>query len=415
MAKIIETKISELIPDDKNFNKGTEYGQKLIEDSLRKFGAGRSGLLDKNNRIIAGNKFTENAVNIGMEDCIIVESDGTKPIYVKRTDIDLDSKQGREMALADNATGKANLEWDEGAIAEASKQWELDAKDWGIDIDDTGWGNDAEAEEDDFNEDEEQVTPICKRGEVWQLGTHRLMCGDSTNADDVAKLMGGERADLCFTDPPYGVAIGDKNKMLKAHNCGGGCEINIINDTLNVKDLHNILVKAFTLIRENCKNDASYYVTSPQGGDLGMMMIKMMEESGLKVRHILIWVKNTATFSMGRLDYDYQHEPIFYTWTKTHHNYRNGKFRTSVWNINKPIKNDLHPTMKPVELVENCILDGTKDNDLVIDFFGGSGTTLIACEQLNRKCYMMELDEHYCDVIIARWEKLTGDKAVKLG
>jgi DNA modification methylase len=183
---------------------------------------------------------------------------------------------------------------------------------------------------------------------------------------------------------------------------------------LNVKDLHNILVKAFTLIRENCKNDASYYVTSPQGGDLGMMMM-MMEESGLKVRHILIWVKNTATFSMGRLDYDYQHEPIFYTWTKTHHNYRNGKFRTSVWNINKPIKNDLHPTMKPVELVENCILDGTKDNDLVIDFFGGSGTTLIACEQLNRKCYMMELDEHYCDVIIARWEKLTGDKAVKLG
>ena len=169
-----------------------------------------------------------------------------------------------------------------------------------------------------------------------------------------------------------------------------------------------------TNVRENCKDDASYYVTSPQGGELCLMMMMMMKDAGLTVRHMLIWCKNSPTFSLGRLDYDYQHEPIFYTWTKSHHNYRAGKFRTSTWKIDKPRKCDLHPTMKPVELVANAMLDATKDGDIILDVFGGSGTTLIAAEQLNRKCYMMELDPHYCDVIIARWEKLTGKKATKI-
>jgi DNA modification methylase len=145
-----------------------------------------------------------------------------------------------------------------------------------------------------------------------------------------------------------------------------------------------------------------------------MMMMMMMKDAGLPVRHILIWVKNSATFSLGRLDYDYQHEPIFYTWTKSHHNYRQGEYRTTIWAYDKPKKNDLHPTMKPVELVANCIKDGTKKDDVVLDIFGGSGTTMIAAEQLGRKCYMMELDPHYCDIIIARWEKLTNGKAQKI-
>lgn len=127
-----------------------------------------------------------------------------------------------------------------------------------------------------------------------------------------------------------------------------------------------------------------------------------------------MWVKNTATFSLGRLDYDYQHEPIFYTWTKSHHNYRNGRFRTSIWEFDKPRKCDLHPTMKPVSLVENAILDGTKKGMIVIDAFGGSGTTLIAAEQTNRKARIMELDPKYVDVIVKRWEDLTGKKAEKL-
>ena len=143
-------------------------------------------------------------------------------------------------------------------------------------------------------------------------------------------------------------------------------------------------------------------------------MMMMMKDAGLPVRHMLIWEKNVATFSLGRLDYDYQHEPIFYTWTKSHKNYRKGEFRTTIWRYAKPRKCDLHPTMKPVELVANCMTDGTQGGDIVLDVFGGSGTTLIAAEQKGRKARLMELDPHYCDVIVARWEKLTGKTAQKL-
>lgn len=218
---------------------------------------------------------------------------------------------------------------------------------------------------------------------------------------------------MVFTDPPYGVAIGDKNKFLNSIQPSGRCSENIKNDNIPTDELYAVLVKAMTNVRCNCKDDACYYVTSPQGGELGLMMM-MMKDAGLPVRHMLIWEKNSATFSLGRLDYDYQHEPIFYTWTKSHHNYRAGDYRSTIWKYDKPRKCDLHPTMKPVELVANCLMDATREGDTVLDVFGGSGTTLIACEQLNRKCRMMELDPHYCDVIMARWEKLTGRKAVKI-
>lgn len=202
--------------------------------------------------------------------------------------------------------------------------------------------------------------------------------------------------------------------MLNQFQRSGRCTENIENDTLSVDELHSMLLKAFTNVRNVCADDASYYVTSPQRGDLGMMMMMMMKEAGLPIRHVLMWHKNTATFSMGRLDYDYQHEPICYTWTKKHKFYGKGKFHTSVWDIDKPRKCDLHPTMKPVELVANCIENNSIGGDIVLDVFGGSGTTMIACEQLGRKCYMMELDPHYCDVIIDRWEQFTGRKAEKI-
>lgn len=216
---------------------------------------------------------------------------------------------------------------------------------------------------------------------------------------------------MVFTDPPYGVAIGDKNATLNSVQKAGRCCTNIAGDTMTEAELYTMLKEAFINVREHCKDDASYYVTSPQGGSLGLMMM-MMRDAGLEVRHVLMWEKNSATFSLGRLDYDYQHEPMFYTWTKSHHNYRKGENRTTVWKYDKPRKCDLHPTMKPVALVANAILDGTKEGDVVLDAFGGSGTTLIACEQTGRQCRMMELDPHYCDVIIRRWENLTGQTAV---
>ena len=220
---------------------------------------------------------------------------------------------------------------------------------------------------------------------------------------------------MVFTDPPYGVAIGEKNAMLNSVQKAGRCCRNIEHDNDSVGDLYGTLRHAMENVRINCKDDASYYVTAPPGGEMGlMMMMMMMQDAGLKVRHQLVWNKSAATFSLGRLDYDYKHEAIMYTWTKSHHNYRKSPFRTSVWDIDKPRKCDLHPTMKPVDLVANCMLDGTKEGDVVLDAFGGSGTTMVAAEQLGRRCCMMEVDPHYCDVIIARWEKLTGKEARKL-
>ncbi len=285
--------------------------------------------------------------------------------------------------------------------------------------------------------------PTAKRGQIYRLGRHRLMCGDSTSKADMDKLMAGTRPLFVFTDPPYGVSIGDKNALLKKHQGGKANAIteNIIGDTLGEKQLQQMLVKAMSNLREHCDEGASYYVSAPQGGSLGMMMM-MMRDAGLEVRHNLIWVKNCATFSLGRLDYDYQHEPIFYTWTKKHTFY--GGYSTTVIDDSKPIdkmskaelkemvralteqhpqsviyedkplKCNLHPTMKPVKLVARFMINSSQQGDPVADIFGGSGTTLMAAEQTGRDCYMMELDPHYVDVIIQRWENFSGEKAVLL-
>ena len=207
MAKIIETHIDQLTPDDHNFNKGTQYGSHLMEESLHKFGGGRSILLDKNNRIIAGNKTIETAGQIGMERIVVVETTGNKIVAAKRTDIDLDTTKGREMALADNATGKANLDFDTEQIDIMADQFDFDPEqidimadqfdfdpsDWGIEIEslDVAPGGQQEATDDDFDPEQENIIVRCKPGDVWVLGDHRLMCGDSISLDDVKTLLGG--------------------------------------------------------------------------------------------------------------------------------------------------------------------------------------------------------------------------------
>lgn len=352
--------------------------------------------------IIAGNQRYDACVQLGIKE--------VPTVLIPN----LTEEREREIIIRDNVS---NGEWDEMILED---KWDVEElKDWGVDLpadwDTSEAEEQKEAEEDDFSdEDAEKAEPRVKLGEIWKLGEHRLMCGDSTDAASVALLMDGQKADMVFTDPPYGVSIGDKNKALNSVQKAGRCTENIANDNISVDDLYPILVKAMTNCRENCKDCACYYVTSPQGGELGLMMMMIMKDAGLPVRHMLIWEKNSATFSLGRLDYDYQHEPIFYTWTKSHKNYRNGEFRTTIWKYDKPRKCDLHPTMKPVELVANCMMDASVEGDIVLDMFGGSGTTIIAAEQLGRKARLMELDPHYCDVIIARWEKLTGKEAVKV-
>lgn len=288
----------------------------------------------------------------------------------------------------------------------------------------------------------EDAPSICERGQIYKLGEHRLMCGDSTSTEDMDALMAGEKPVMVFTDPPYEVSIGDKNAKLESFGLGGAITENIIGDTLKPKELHDMLVKAFSNLRVHADETCSYYVSAPQGGDLGLMMLEMMKDAGLPVRHNLIWVKNASTFSLGRLDYDYRHEPIFYTWTKNHKFYGGYtdtviddtsdinkmskkelkemlqaiwvKADTSVIYEDKPARSKLHPTMKPVKLVARLMYNSSRRGDTVADIFGGSGTTMIAAEQLGRRCMMMELDPHYCDVIIARWETFTGQKAERI-
>lgn len=251
--------------------------------------------------------------------------------------------------------------------------------------------------------------PISKRGDIFSLGNHRLMCGDSTSIDDVEKLMNGEKADLWLTDPPYGVSYADKNEFLNSFGKGNRVTKKIENDHMSIEDMAEFWFQAASNAYIACSDKAPYYWFACQGGDQMMMMMMSISRAAWKVRHELIWVKNNHV--LGRCDYQYKHEPILYGWKSdgTHKFY--GGFQTSVLEFPKPQSSKLHPTMKPIEILERLVENSSKTNDNVLDLFGGSGSTLIACEKTNRKCFMMELDPHYCDVIIERWQKYTGKKA----
>lgn len=397
--KIEERSIRDLTPYAQNAKVHDEKQITNVANSIRRFGWRQPVVVDKDGVIVIGHCRVLAAERLGMD---------TVPVTVAD---DLTAEEIRELRIADNKTNESP--WDFDKLEMDIEGLKFEGFDFGFNGIQGGVSDSPTAEEDDFDESE-PVEPKAKHGDIFALGKHLLMCGDSTDSGAWARLMKGDRADMVFTDPPYGVAIGDKNATLNSVQPSGRCCKNIKGDTMTEAELYEMLKAAFVNVRENCAEDAVYYVTSPQGGSLCLMMMMMMKDAGLEVRHVLMWKKNSPTFSLGRLDYDYQHEPIFYTWTKSHHNFRGGEYRTTVWEYDKPRKCDLPPTMKPVELVGNAIKDGTQEDMIVMDAFGGSGTTIIAAEQLNRRARVMELDPHYVDVIIARWEKLTGGKAEKI-
>ena len=253
--------------------------------------------------------------------------------------------------------------------------------------------------------------PITKPGDLWILGNHRLLCGDSTNEKDLGRLLEGRKAQVCFTDPPYGVSAGAKNRMLNTFQPSERCLIDIVDDDLSPGELEERLLPAFVNARKIAMaDDCTLLVCSPQGGELSMMMM-MMEKAGLKPRHVIIWKKNQPTFSMNRLDYDYQHEPILLTWGKRHKRPMRGSHKTSVWEVDKPRSSSDHPTMKPVELYVNAYLNHSDAGDSAFEPYAGSGTAFLAAEQTDRICLGVEIDPKFCDVTIQRWEKLTGKKA----
>jgi len=427
--------IQELAQDTHNFNKGNEQGQQLMERSFKELGAGRSILLDKNGNIIAGNKSQQAAIAAGINKVRVIETTGDELVAVKRIDVDIDSAEGRKMAYLDNLTTQVNLTWDETELQAVQADVDgFDIADFGIDLGfPTGDPDEADkVTEDDFDEQKEQVETICQPGDLWQLGNHRLMCGDSTKKEDVAKLMQGELAHLWLTDPPYNVAVKNSQGMTIAND-------NMASDEFRIF-LRNAFAAAYPVLDKGCP----FYVWFASKEHINFE--GALNDVGLQVRQELIWNKNH--FILGRAHYQWKHEPCLYGWkgdscryfidfrnrasviedeTEINidkmkasemrdllHKIYEERIPTTVINCMKPNKDEDHPTMKPVRLFGYQMANSSKRGDIILDSFGGSGTTIVAAEQLGRKARLMEYDPHYSDVIIARWEKLTGGKAQKI-
>ena len=268
----------------------------------------------------------------------------------------------------------------------------------------------VEEEQEEVKEDEvpEVKHSFVVKGDLFELIdeeqglNHRVLCGDSTMIDDVEKVMNGEKADLMITDLPYGVSYADKNNFLNNLGKGNKIQKEIKNDHIAPNELYhfakNIYIPAYSIM--NKKN--SYYAFMPQGGEQ-MMMMMALKDSGFQVKHELIWLKNNHV--LGRADYCYKHEPICYGWTdKGTHEFYSKDFKVSVLEFDKTVSNDLHPTMKPISILMELIANSSKQKFIIYDPTLGSGSTLIACQQTKRKCYGIELDEHYCGVVITRWK-----------
>ena len=258
-------------------------------------------------------------------------------------------------------------------------------------LDMVGAGSDN-TEDDEAPEVDDVNPPLSKFGEIYQLGRHRLMCGDSTDFGMVSDLMDGREADMVFTDPPYNVAYEGKTKDA----------LTIQNDSMGDKQFFEFLLSVHNNLSEVTKPGGALYVCHADSE--GLNFRKAFIESGFLLKQCIIWVKQSMV--MGRQDYQWQHEPILYGWKEGgSHYFIDDRTQTTIWNIDIPSRNEEHPTMKPIDLCKRAILNSSKRNELVIDLFGGSGSTLIACETSERICYTMELDPKYCDVIRKRYAR----------
>jgi site-specific DNA-methyltransferase (adenine-specific) len=376
--------VAEIKPDERNARKHSDEQIKELRRSLREFGFVNPLLIDRDKKIIAGHGRLTAAIAEGMAavPCIFVEH--------------LTEAQRRAYMLADNRLAE-HATWDMNLLSEELKF--LD--DLGFDITLTGFEMPEEETEalDDGYEPELPTTPQSKVGQVYRLGRHRLMCGDSTSAEDVSLLMDGAQADMLLTDPPYNVDYKGKTKE----------ELTIENDAQSDESFRDFLVKAFTNAQEHLKPGAVFYIWHADSN--GYIFRAAVREAGLTVRQCLIWVKNSMV--MGRQDYQWKHEPCLYGWKEgAGHLWASDRKQTTVLEFDRPTRSKEHPTMKPIPLFDYQMKNNTKGGDIALDLFGGSGTSIMAAEQNGRVCCMMEFDPRYVDVIIDRWEKFTGETAV---
>ena len=402
-------KLRDLKPDKRNANRGTARGNAVISDSLRKYGAGRSILLDKHGTIIAGNKTAENAEAAGLEDVLVVQTTGDQLVAVQRMDLDLElDPRARELAIADNRASEVSLDWD----VEALKGLALD----GVDLAPFFTADELESfwPQNPLQGDEDEVPPVpvepkSKLGDLYILGNHRLLCGDSTKREDVERLMGGQKAALIVTDPPWNVAYGTN----LANNAMNYKPRLIANDDLGTADWLKFLGEFVARAKAAAVPGCPLYLV--MGPSEWPAIDDSLRRGGFHWSSTIIWAKDQLV--MSRKDYHTQYEPIWYGWKDGAARIRTVQDRkqSDLWQCNRPHDSPLHPTTKPVELIERAVLNSSDGGAAVLDLFGGSGSTLIACEKTGRKCFMMELSPAYCDVIVTRWENATGKKAVLEG
>jgi len=392
------TSINDLQNDHKNARKRTDRSSKLIKESLQKFGAARSIVIDENNRILAGNGTIAGAKAAGIKNLKVIETDGNEIIAVKRVGLSEDEKVG--LALADNRTSDLS-EWDINMLEQLSQEHDLNP--W-FDNDDLKelLGETevlpAEGLTDPDEVPEVPKEPITKLGDIWQLGNHKVLCGDSTDQNQLQPLMQDELANLWLTDPPYNVNYEGKTSD----------KLKIQNDQLNDNEFRQFLASAYIVAHQYLNEGASFYIWHADSE--GYNFRGAAHDANLQVRQCLIWVKSSMV--MGRQDYHWQHEPCLYGWKKgASHFWNADRKQTTVLKFDRPNRNKEHPTMKPVDLFQYQITNSSKPGDIILDTFGGSGTTLIAAERIQRQARLVELDPKYCDVIVKRWEDFTGNKA----
>jgi DNA modification methylase len=396
ISKVEQWPTAKLLPYARNARTHSEAQVGQIAASIKEFGFTNPILAGADGVIVAGHGRLAAAQHLGLESVPVIVLDH------------LSATQRRALVLADNRIA-ANAGWDEELLK--LEITELDEADFNLDL--MGFGDeelerllngegDTTGLTDDDAVPDMPADPVSKTGDVWVLGQHRLLCGDSTVLSDVERLMNGQLADMAFTDPPYNVDYGNnaKDKMR-------GKDRRIMNDALGdgfYKFLYDACVNLLVVTKGAC------YVCM-SSSELHTLQ-KAWLDAGGKWSTFVIWAKNT--FTLGRADYQRQYEPILYGWKEgAKHFWCGDRDQSDIWNYKKPHVNDLHPTMKPVELVERAIKNSSKTRDIVIDLFGGSGTTLIACEKTNRQARLLEMDPKYVDVIVKRWQDFTGQQAVR--
>jgi len=379
----------------------------------------RPVILDENMMVLGGNMRLKASIDLGkkeiwtdmftQDDCdemnnIAIEEERETKTYSEYCD---------EIIIKDNVTSG---EWEWNMLA---NEWDsVQLNDFGLDV----WENEDDKEPEAGLIEDDEIPEVkeskVKRGDIWQLGNHRLMCGDSTSSDDVAKLMNGEKADMVFTDPPYNIDFqgtmsctskdGEIITMKDGYSVPNSQYEDIKNDKKTKEEFKPFIEKTLERIKENVIGGWYVCFSSSTLEEL----LNPLIEKGMRWKSIIVWNKNQSP--MGGGNFRKKYEPIVYGYFNNNF-YGKEYSEDDVWDIDRTRKNDLHPTMKPIPLIEKAIGYSSKKNGSVLDLFLGSGSTLIAAEKLNRKCYGMELDEKYCDVIIERWEQFTGQKAIKNG